>query len=407
MRNRSFAWRALDQEGNRLEGIWEVRQEGEVRSLLFRKGYYPLAISPRHSTLFNLLSYFELLSKKSDRLRIWADITQRLSLLLEAGLPLLPAIDILEKQSKGRVTRLAWGQVKEQLEAGAELSEALDSLVPPPTPYIRAMAQAGERAGRLPEVLAHLSRDLFEEHTYRRKLKGALTYPIFLLVLTIGLIYALSFLVLPVYKQIFLSMDAELPVLTQVIFRVSHGLPFLVLGVFSVGMGSVLLLRLRHPDDWRERLRGGLSKVPFLGKVYQLYDYLQFSQILGTLLEAGIPLLEALRLTYGAVLTFSMKRVVADLEEAARAGKGLTTVLSDRSDFPGDAARMLEVGEESGQLSTMLYHLSRLFQMELEEQMAKVPHLVGPLLVMVLAGIIGLVAIGVLLPIFDIGTHLQ
>ncbi|ACL21544.1 type II secretion system protein [Desulfitobacterium hafniense DCB-2] len=407
MRSRSFAWRALDQEGNHLEGIWEVRQEGEVRHRLFLKGYYPLAISPRHHRLFNLLSYFELLSKKSDRLRIWAGITQRLSLLLGAGLPLLLAIDILEKQSKGRITRLAWGQVKEQLEAGAELSEALNFLVPPPTPYIRAMAQAGERAGRLPEILDHLSRDLFEEHTYRRKLKGTLTYPVFLLVLTIGLIYALSFLVLPVYEQIFLSMDAELPVLTQVIFRVSHGLPFLVLGVFSVGMSSVLLLRLRHLDDWRERLRGGLSKVPFLGRVYQLYDYLQFSQILGTLLDAGIPLLEALRLTYGAVLTFSMKKVVADLEEAVRAGKRLTAVLAGRSDFPGDATQMLEVGEESGQLSTMLYHLSRLFRMELEEQMTQVPHLVGPLLVIVLAGIIGLVAIGVLLPIFDIGTYLQ
>lgn len=407
MKSRSFVWKALDQEGNRLEGIWEVRQEGEVRSRLFRKGYYPLAIIPRHRRLFNLLSYVEFLSKKSERLKIWAGITQRLSHLLEAGLPLLSAITILEKQSKGRITRLAWGQVKEQLEAGAELSEALASLVPPPTPYIRAMVQAGERAGRLPEVLAHLSRDLFEEHTYRRKLQGALTYPAFLLVLTIGMIYALSFLVLPVYEQIFLSMNAELPVMTRVIFRVSHGLPLLVLGVFSVGMGSVLFLRLRYPDDWRERLRGGLSKVPFWGRVYQLYDYLQFSQILGTLLEAGIPLLEALRLTHGAVLTFSMKRIVVELEEAVRAGKRLTAVLTGRADFPGDAAQMLEIGEESGQLSTMLYHLSRLFQMELEEQMAQVPHLVGPLFVMVLAGIIGLVAIGVLLPVFDIGTHLQ
>ncbi|WP_019850908.1 type II secretion system F family protein [Desulfitobacterium sp. PCE1] len=408
MRCRTFAWRALDQEGNILEGIWEVRQGREVRSRLFAKGYYPLSISPRRRRLFDILSYLEFLNKKSDQLRIWAGITQHLSLLSGAGLPLLKAINILEKRSKGlRITPSAWSGAKEQLEAGVELSEALDFLIPPPTPYIRAMVQAGERAGRLPEILDNLSRDLFEEHTYRHRLKGALAYPLFLLVLTLGLIYVLNRLVLPVYEQIFLDMDAELSILTQVIFQVSHGLPFLVLGVLIVGIIYFLVLRFRRPDDWREKLWDALSKVPLFGRIYKLNDYLQFSQVLGTLLEAGIPLLEALKLTQGAVLTSSMKRVVGDLEEGARTGKGLAAVLVNRSDFPGDAAQMLEVGEESGQLSTMLHHLSRLFRMELEEQMNKVPHLVGPLLVMVLAGVIGLVAVGVLLPIFDLGTHLQ
>lgn len=408
MRSRCFSWKALDQEGNVLEGTWEVNQGTEVRNRLFAKGYYPLTIVPHQRRFQNLISYLDVQNKKSDQHRIWADITRRLSLLLEAGIPLLLAINILEKQSKGlRSTRLAWGQVKEELEAGAEFSEALIFVVPPPTPYISAMVQAGERAGKLPEVLEDLSRELMDEHNYRRKLKGALAYPAFLLVLTFGILYGLSLLVLPVYEQIFLSMGAELSFLTRVIFQVSHGLPYLVFFIVLAVIMTILVLRIREPDYWREKLRDTLSRVPFLGKVYRLNDYLQFSRVLGTLIEAGIPLLEALSLTRGTVLTFSMKNMVRELEEAARAGRGLTSILTSTEDFPKDAAQILEVGEESGQLDVMLYHLSKMFRMELEEQMHKVPQVIGPLLVMILAGIIGLVAVGVLLPIFDMGANLQ
>ncbi|MEL1135161.1 type II secretion system F family protein [Desulfitobacterium sp. THU1] len=404
----SFSWKAMDQEGNTFKGIWDVQHDTEVRKRLYAKGYYPLAIVPRGRKLSLLMDYINYLNMKNDLLRIWASITHRLALLLKAGIPLLLAIEILAKQHKvSRFKRYGWERVIEELETGAEFSNALEATVLPPTPYIKAMLQAGERAGKMPEILATLSGELMEEHTYRSKLRGILAYPLLLLILTLGIIYTLSLMVLPVYERIFLSMGAELPILTQIIFRVSHGSPalifFIVLGVFS----SLLALRIRNPDYWQEKLRDKLCHIPLFGKVYQLNDHLQFSQVLGTLLGAGIPLLEALSLTRDTVQTFTMKNLVLELEEAARTGRRLAPVLLHTTSFPKDAAQMIEVGEESGQLSPMLHHLSKVFRMELEDQMNRVPNIVGPLLVMVLAGIIGLVAVGVLLPVFDIGTHIQ
>jgi len=408
MRSPSFSWKALDQQGNIHAGTWEVANETEVRSRLFSKGYYPLTIASQQSRVRIFLSYFQVLARKSEHSLIWADILRRLALLVGAGIPLLTAVGILERQSQ-RIgsSGSTWSKVKEQLERGTEIAEALEQMIPPPSPYIKALIQAGERAGRLPEVLDYLSSELVDEYNYRRRLKGAFAYPLLLFLLTIGLVYALGILVLPVYEEIFFSLDAEISILTRVIFQLSHWLPFFGLFLLALGVMAFLIFRFKEPQHWQGMLRDYFARVPLFGKVLMFNDYRRFAQMLGTLLEAGIPLLEAFKLTQGAVLTFSMQSLVRELEEAARAGLSLTTVLAKSKRFPQDAVQLLEVGEESGQLSIMLHHVSKLFWLELEGYMHKVPGLVSPILIIFMTGLIGLVAVGVLLPIFDLGTYLQ
>lgn len=404
----SFSWKALDQDGRVIQGTWEVNRAAEVRTQLFAQGYYPLKIIPRRKFLYALTSSLDYMNKKSDQLRIWAAITHRLSLLLNAGISLLQALEILGEQDKrSRLNLLTWDLVKEHLEAGVEFSEALDSLVPPPTPYIRAMIQAGEQAGRLPEVLFKMSVELEEEFIFRRKLLGAFAYPAFLLLLTFGVIYALSIFVLPVYAQIFSNLETELPLLTEVIFKISQLIPNIALCLLLFVLGVFLLLRLRYPDTWRDKLNDRFCHLPLFGKIYRLNDYVQFAHVLGTLLEAGIPLMDALSLTHKTVRTYPMKKMVLQLRVAACEGRRLAPTLRLNQSFPRDGTQMLEVGEEAGQLSVMLQHMGRMFRMDLEEQMASLPQIIGPLLIVILSGIIGLVAVGVLLPIFDVGTHLQ
>lgn len=404
----SFSWKALDQDGQVIQGTWEVNRAADVRTQLFSQGYYPLKIHPKRRILYTLITSLDSMNKKSDQLRIWAGITHRLSLLLQAGIPLLQALEILGKQDKrSHFNLLTWDLVKERLEEGVEFSEALDFLVPPPTPYIRAMIQAGEQAGRLPEVLAKMSEELEEEFIFRRKLLGAFAYPAFLLLLTFGVIYALSIFVLPVYARIFSNLDTELPLLTQVIFEIAQFIPHIALILLLFVLGGFLVLRLRYPDTWRGKLNDGFSRLPLFGKIYRLNDCVQFAHVLGALLEAGIPLIDALNLTHGIVRTYPMKKMILQLGVAAREGRRLAPTLRLNRSFPRDASQMLEVGEEAGQLSEMLQHMGRMFRMDLEEQMKSLPQILGPLLIVLLSGIIGLVAVGVLLPIFDVGTHLQ
>lgn len=408
MRNHSFSWKALDQEGRILEGSWEVNRESEVRRLLFSQGYFPLRIFQKRRILRFFIRTLDQIDKKSDSARIWAGLTRRLSLLLQAGIPLLQAVKILgEQDERVRVKRISWELVKEQIESGLEFSEALQFLVPQPTPYIRAMIRAGEQSGKLPEVLDQISFELEEEFIYRRKMIGAYSYPLFLFLLTIGVIYALNIFVLPVYERIFINLDAELPILTQVIFKVSGLIPQGILLILLLGLGMPFILRLRYPESWRERLGNGFSRIPFLGRIYRLNDCVQFSRILGTLVEAGIPLLDSLDLTRETVRTYPMKRLIEQLKVAVREGRRLAPLLRHTQIFPLEASQMLAVGEESGHLSQMLQHMAKIFRLDLEDQMEKLPRVLGPLLIVLLSAIIGLVAIGVLLPIFEVGVHVQ
>ncbi len=408
MASRSFSWKALNQEGRVIHGTWEVNRAAEVRTQLFSQGYYPIRILPERRILHALFYSLDYMNKKSNQHRIWAGITQRLSLLLQSGIPLLQALEILGTQEKrSRLNQLTWDLVIEQLEAGSEFSEALDSLVPPPTSYIRAMIRAGEQAGRLPEVLDQMSKELEEEFIFRRKLLGAYAYPLFLSFLTLGVIYALSVFVLPVYEQIFSNLETELPLMTQVIFKITQFIPYIALLLLLFLSGGFLILRFRFPDTWREKLSEVFGRIPLFGKIYRLNDCVQFAHVLGALLGAGIPLIDALNLTSGTLRSYTMKKMIKQLEAAALEGRRLSPTLRLNRSFPRDASQMLEVGEESGQLSVMLQHMGRMFRMDIEDQMESLPRILGPFLIVILSTIVGLVAVGVLLPIFDVGTHLQ
>jgi type IV pilus assembly protein PilC len=408
MGSRSFFWKALDQDGRIIQGTWDVNQASDVRTQLFSQGYYPLKILPKRRVLFTVLSYVDDINKKSDQLRIWAGMTRRLSIILQAGIPLLQALEILGEQDKhSRFSRFKWDQVIEQLEGGKEFSEALDSFVPSPTPYIRSMILASEQAGRLPQVLAQIADELDQEIIFHRKLQGAYAYPSFLLLLALGVIYALSVFVLPVYERIFTNLETELPKLTQVIFKITGLLPQIVLFLLVSVVGGLVALRIHYSETWREKVSQALSRIPFFGKIYRLNDCVRFAQGLGTLLGAGIPLVEAINLTGGTLRTFQMKKMIVQLGFAAREGRRLAPILRLNRSFPNEASQMLAVGEESGQLSEMLVHMGKMFRMDLEDQMEKLPRILGPLFIVILSGIIGLVAIGVLLPVFDVGTHLK
>jgi type IV pilus assembly protein PilC len=408
MENHSFSWKAMDQKGRILKGTWELSRESDVRTQLFSLGYFPLEIFQKRLFFHSLIAFVDRVNKKSDWVRIWAGLTRRLSLLLQAGIPLLQAVEILGEQDKSsRFSQHSWDSLKEMLESGVEFSEAMKFLEPEPTPYIQAMIQAGEQAGRMPEILVQISLELEEEFIYRRKLVSAYSYPTFLFLLALGVIYALNILVLPVYKQIFTNLEAELPLLTQVVFKVSGLIPIGVSMIILLPGAVFFIIRLRYPGSWREVLGNGFSYIPILGRIYRLNDCVQFSHVLGTLLDAGIPLLDALNLTKGTVRTYSMKHLIGQLGVAARAGKRIAPLLRHSKAFPLEAFHMLRVGEESGQLSEMLRHMAKMFRLDLEDQMEKIPRILGPSLIVLLSALIGLVAVGVLLPIFDVGTHLD
>ena len=155
------------------------------------------------------------------------------------------------------------------------------------------------------------------------------------------------------------------------------------------------------------RLELLLVHLPLLGKIYRLRDLVQFSSILERLLSAGIPLLEALHLTAGTLHRFEILELTSQLVQSVRQGRRMAPLLRASRIFPNEGAEMIAVAEESGQLDRMLHYVSQMFRRELEDQLNSLTRMIEPALILILAGLVGLVACGVMLPIFDISSHLE
>ncbi|OLN32216.1 type II secretion system F family protein [Desulfosporosinus metallidurans] len=338
----------------------------------------------------------------------WSHFARRLATLLEAGIPLLQALEMMTfHEAKVSFEQEQWKSVKERVEAGSDLSEALALLNPSPNSFVLSMVKAGEYTGTLAKVLSEVADELDQEYAYHKKIKAALAYPLLLFFAVIVVLYVLSVWVLPMYEKLFISMGAELPFLTRVIFAGGRKIPLFLWGTFGLVTSGLLVLRHTNSDRWKIRLDHLLGRIPLLGRVYRLRDLVQFSQILGRLIDAGIPLLEALRLTAGMLRSQEMLELTNQLVLNVRQGKRMAPLLRTSRIFPREGAEMISVAEESGQLDRMLHYVTQMFRRELEDQLNRLTKMLEPAFILALAGLIGLVASGVMLPIFDLSSHLE
>lgn len=399
MSKRRFAWKAVDANGRIQHGVWEGDKPSEVQTRLKTDGYFPVAIR-----LCRTWHDLWLPSRANPK---WSHFARRLATLLEAGIPLLQALEIMTFHEKLTDEQQQWKNLKERVEAGSDLSEAMTLLNPAPHSFVLSMVKAGEYTGTVGKVLGEVAEELEQEDVYHRKVKAALAYPVLLLFAVVVVLIVLSVWVLPMYETLFRSMDAELPFLTRVIFACGRKLPFILWCILGLVTGGRLVFKFMSPDLWKNRLEHILGSLPLIGKIYRLRDLVQFSSMLGRLLGAGIPLLEALRLTAGAVSRAEMFELMNQLVLHVRQGKRMAPLLRTSPIFPKEGAEMIAVAEEAGQLDRMLDYVTKMFRRELEDQLNRLTKMIEPALILTLAGLIGIIAGGVMVPIFDLSSHLQ
>jgi len=400
MSSQRFIWKAVDANGIIQHGEWVGNEISEIQTRLRNEGYFPVVIRTRR----NWQSVFFPSSKNFQ----WIYFARRLAILLEAGIPLLQGLEIMSFHEEKLTLQLEqWKSLKERVEEGRDLSEAMSLLNPAPNSFVLSMVKAGEYTGTLGKALSEVADELDLEHVYQKKVKTALAYPMLLFFAVVIVLYALSVWVLPMYEKLFLSMGTELPTLTRVIFVCGRKLPVFLWSGFGLVISGLLVLRLTSPELWKSRLERLLGSLPLLGKVYRLRDLVQFSRILERLLSAGIPLLEALRLTAGTLRSPEMLELTNQLVLNVRQGKRMAPLMRVSNLFPKEGAEMIAVAEEAGQLDQMLHYVTQMFHRELEDQLNRLTRLIEPALILILAGLIGLVAGGVMLPIFDISSHLE
>jgi type IV pilus assembly protein PilC len=345
----------------------------------------------------------------SIRPRMLALFTRQLATMLDAGLPLVLSLRTLNEQySKGyryRTARRVSGDLARKIEAGMTFSEALNYHPSSFSRLYTGLVRAGEASGALNEVLTRLSEYIEKTERLKKKIKAGMTYPVVVLVIAMGITLGLMIGVVPKFAEMFdqILEGIPLPILTQMVIGTSTLLMNHLTGLIIVGVAAVVGLKVfvgtkvgKAAFDWY------VITMPPTGSLVNKIAIARFCSTLGTLLDSGVPILDALQIVRDAATNEIVVRAVNKLQSAVAGGEKLATPMEKSTIFPSMVVRMIDVGEQTGSLPTMLKRIGKTYEEEVEMALEALVSLIEPLMICFLAVIIGSIVMALFLPLIKI-----
>ncbi len=404
---KSFTYEVIDTRGHRTRGKLEAANEAAAVQVLRQQGTVPLSVTSADSLMRRELRIPGLSGRIT--LRDLAIFARQFATLTASGMTLLRSLSVLGEQTEKPRLRAAVGEVRADVERGISLSAALakhDKVFPR---LMVAMIRAGETGGFLDGALERIAGNFEKDAALRGKIKSALTYPVIVLIFSALLITGVMIFIVPIFEKMFAQLGGQLPLPTQVIVTASHSLVWsgpLLLGLIVVGnLVMRWLLRTRPPVRRAvDRLK---LRMPVFGKLFTKIAISRFSRNLGTLLSVGVPVLQALDVvgetTGNRVITDAM----SDLQIAVRDGQPMSSRLGRHKIFPQMVVQMVEVGEESGQISQMLDKIADFYDREVDMAAESLTASIEPIMVLLMGAIVGSMVVCLYLPMFTIYQHIQ
>jgi type IV pilus assembly protein PilC len=318
---------------------------------------------------------------------------------VNAGLPVVRCLRILEGQQKPGPLRDVVEEVADDVEGGAPLSEAVAKH---PQVFDRLyvnMLRAGEAGGILGPILERLAGFARKSESIKGQVKGALTYPLLVMLFAGGVLLVAVFVVVPKFEQMFQSFDVEMPALTQGLLALSRGLTtyWWVLLVVPVLFIATLVLLLRN-EGFAYRLDRFKLRIPFFGDVVRKSVVARFTRTLGTLLASGVPILEALDIVRSSIPNRVVEEAVAGVHDSIREGETIAGPLGESGVFDAMIVNMIDVGEETGQLDKMLIRISEDSEAELDTSITVLFKALEPVMLLFVAVIVGTIAFALFSP---------
>ena len=398
----TYSYVAKDPQGEVVRGVLTADSQQAVMQILDERTLYPVelteGISEAGSPLFG----------RRVKLSHLGTMYSQLSDLLRAGVPVLRALDVLCRQNAHPALTAVLRMVREDVAGGMSLADAMLKHPRVFASLHSSMVRAGERGGFLEDVLARISQFVERQNVLRNKLLGALIYPCILLMACVGVVTGMMTIVVPKIRPLLESGQMQLPVLTRIIFGTSDmvrdyglvgGLVLFVVvlavsGYFKTETGQYRL------DVWR-------LKAPILGRLFTMVAVCQFCRILGTLMASGVPILQSLQIAKDSADNRVLSDAIEDAAENVRKGDPLAAPLAACGLFPLDVLDIIAVGEESNTLDRVLVDVAETNEARTAQMIDVAVRLLEPVLIVMMAMIVGLVALGLLLPIMSMAAQMQ
>ena len=329
-------------------------------------------------------------------------MTRQLSTMLSAGLPLMDGVDSLIEQIDRQQARKIWIGVRERVREGASLADALGAYPDAFSSLYLNMVRSGEQSGTLGVMLLRLAEMLEYQARLRSNILAAVTYPVVLLATSVSILFFLILFVMPQIAQVFEDMGQALPLPTRILLGTSQWLrDYWWLLVGALAGAAIWLRRYVSTPAGRLRMDRALLKLPVFGRMVGMVALSRFALTLSTLLAAGITLLQALGIVRGVVGNTVLEAAIEEAAKNIREGESIAGPLQRSGLFPGFVIQMIAVGERSGELTQMLKKVAETYDHEVETMVGMLTALLTPMLILFMGGIILMIVLSVLLPIFD------
>lgn len=398
-----FAWEARTRAGELRKGTMEGGDAEAIRSRLRQQQLNPVKVKRRLNLNLNVGSGIAI--------KELVTFTRLFGTMIDAGLPLVQALEILADQQKNKRFKAVLMDVKSSVEQGSNFSDALrrhprifDEL------FVNLVA-AGEAGGLLDTIMARLSVYLEKRQKLRRQIKSALTYPSIVIVIAAAVMVVLLTFVIPSFETMFKELGggkAELPGLTQGVISASQNfvtaLPYLTVGLVILVVGFAQAYRTPRGKRF---FHGMLLKLPVLGDVLKKIAVARFTRTLGTLLSSGVPILDALSICAKSSGNVVVEQAIDDVGIRISEGKNMAEPLARTGIFPHMVVQMIGVGEQTGALDQMLNKIADFYEDETDVAVAQLTTMLEPILMVGVGGMVGFVLISMYLPMFSLAGNIQ
>ncbi|HEV7928149.1 MAG TPA: type II secretion system F family protein [Verrucomicrobiae bacterium] len=413
-----FQYRALQADGKAAEGQLEAGGRQEAFRQMEEKGLRPISLAEKagaagpgkngsNGAPSGAIS-FKFQSRRVTP-RMLETFTRLLSSLLAAGVPLSRALVILCKESSNPTASAKWKAIYDSVVEGVTLADSMATMPDTfPRVYV-AMVSAGETGGFLDLVLAQIADFQAREKDLKSKVTAALLYPAILLVLSIGVLIVLMTFFIPRFQTMFAGFGGQLPLLTRIIVTVSYWIR--TYGLFiaiALGVIGFLARNWIMTERGRRAWEGFIIRVPVLGPLLSQFAMARFCRMLGTLLNAGVPLVQALNVGRRSIGNQILVDAVSNSIDRVKEGAQLGASLSDcKSLFPSSVLEMISVGEESGKLDQELIRIAVVTEGDLDRNLKTAVAFMEPLMLFFIASFIGTIFIGMIYPIFAMQDYVK
>lgn len=396
-----FRYTAKNEYGESVRGKVEARAISQAATVLTERKLLVIEITPLGQESFSALSSVFFGIKQDDIV----NFTRQLSTMITAGLPLANALSILEEQSTQEMGRMISGLLKE-IEGGGTFSQALERAKGTFSRVYIQLVRAGEVGGLLDSVLERLADTMEKQKEFRAKIKGAMVYPIIVVLAMVAVSFIMMIFVVPQLTDMYKDFDAELPFATRLLIGISN---FFVnywwMAIASFGGIGYALRSWKKTKTGERSIDKLLLRLPIIGVLRRKVILTEFSRTLALLLSAGVSLLEALEIVSEALDSITVREALEDAATYVERGQPLSQAIGRHDIFPPILYQMIAVGEETGKLSDILLKLSTYFESESEHAVKNLTTALEPLIMVVLGVGVGVMVIAIIMPIYNLTSQ--